>query len=354
MNPEIPAERFEVFASGLDHPECCAFDRDGNLWAGGEGGQVYRIDPTGKPETITNLGGFCAGLAFNPDDRELLVCVTGAGLVRVAKTGEHHVFATSAGDHKIVAPNYVLFDSRGRIYLTDSGKWMQRQGFVLRFDHDGRGEVLAGPLGYANGLALSADERHLFMVESDSDSVLRFEIASDDQLNEPELYAEGVGAFPMDWQSTYKEICMSVVTHRMKSGELARIGKRCYLPMTAGASCSAGPRTWPSAAKTLTRFMSPTWAALPLPTLNLEFAASRWQMVKVDSRKGVKCKDDHSEVFFAPQRLFARYYCSRIMNRLQNKVAIVTGAAHGIGRAIADLFARGRMGSRGRFGSRGR
>jgi len=196
MDPEIPIERFDVFASGLDHPECCAFDRDGNLWAGGEGGQIYRIDQTGKSETIANLGGFCAGLAFTPDDRELLVCVTGVGLVRVAKTGEHLVFATSAGEHKIVAPNYVLFDGRGRIYLTDSGKWMQRNGFLLRFDQDGRGEVLAGPLGYANGLALSADEKHLFMVESDRDSILRFEIGNDDELQEPEVFADRVGRFP--------------------------------------------------------------------------------------------------------------------------------------------------------------
>jgi gluconolactonase len=196
MSLKIPTEAFEVFAAGLDHPECCAFDRDGNLWAGGEGGQIYRIDQAGKPETITNLAGFCAGLAFTPDDRELLVCVAGIGLVRVAKTGEHHVFATNAGSHKIVAPNYVLFDARGRIYLTDSGKWMQRNGFVLRIDQDGRGEVLAGPLGYANGLALSADERQLFMVESDSDAVLRFEIGQNDQLSCPEVYADRVGRFP--------------------------------------------------------------------------------------------------------------------------------------------------------------
>jgi gluconolactonase len=204
MTPEIPIDRFEIFAGGLDHPECCAFDRDGNLWAGGEAGQIYRIDPTGKVETITNVGGFCCGLAFSPDDRDLFVCVSGVGIVRVSENGEHQVFATHAGDHKIIAPNYLLFDRSGRLYVTDSGNWMKRNGFVLRFEPDGRGDVLTGPFGYANGLALSADERHLFMVESDSDSILRFEIASTSNsllpapcpLLTPELYSENVGRFP--------------------------------------------------------------------------------------------------------------------------------------------------------------
>jgi gluconolactonase len=196
MNPTLPIERFEIFASGLDHPECCAFDRDGNLWAGGEAGQIYRIDPAGNAETIANLGGFCAGLSFSPDDRELFVCVAGKGVVSVTKSGKQRVFATHAGDHEIVAANYPLFDRCGRLYVTDSGRWMKRNGFVLRFDASSRGEALAGPFGYANGLALSADERTLYMVESDSDSVFRFEIASNDQLNSRQLYASQVGRFP--------------------------------------------------------------------------------------------------------------------------------------------------------------
>ena len=196
MNPELAIDRFEVFASGLDHPECCAFDRDGNLWAGGEAGQVYRIAPNRNVETIANLGGFCGGLAFSPDDRELFVCVAGVGIAGVNKSGQHRVFATHGGDHKIVTANYCLFERRGRMYVTDSGNWMKRNGFVLRFETDGRGEVLAGPFGYANGLALSADERELFMVESDSNSVLRIEIDSDDRLKVPDVYAEDVGRFP--------------------------------------------------------------------------------------------------------------------------------------------------------------
>ncbi|HEX5471655.1 MAG TPA: SMP-30/gluconolactonase/LRE family protein [Lacipirellulaceae bacterium] len=196
MQAELPIERFEIFANGLDHPECCAFDRDGILWAGGEAGQFYCIDQAGKCETIANLGGFCCGVALSPDDREIFVCVSGAGIVRVKKSGEHHVFATHAGDHKIIAPNYLLFDSRGRLYVTDSGNWMKHNGCVVRFDSHGEGAVLAGPFGYANGLALTADQKYLFMVESDSDSILRFEIGADEMLNEPEVYADDVGRLP--------------------------------------------------------------------------------------------------------------------------------------------------------------
>jgi gluconolactonase len=196
MKPEIPIDQFQVFVGGLDHPECCAFDRDGNLWAGGEAGQIYRVDSTGRAKVVANLGGFCSGLAFSPDDRELFVCVAGVGIVRVAKNGEPRVFATHAGEHKIVAANFLLFDRHGRIYVTDSGQWMKRNGFVLRLDPDGRGEALAGPLGYANGLAINRDERQLFMVESDSDSVVRFEIGSDSRLSKPDVHADRVGRFP--------------------------------------------------------------------------------------------------------------------------------------------------------------
>jgi len=196
MEPEIAIDRFDIFASGLDHPECCTFDRDGNLWAGGEAGQIYRIESSGHVETIANVGGFCCGVALSPDDRELFACVSGIGIVRISKTGEHRMFAIRAGDHQIVAPNFLVFDRRGRLYVTDSGNWMKRNGFLLRFTLDGRGEVLGGPFGYANGLALTGGERYLFMVESDSDSILRFEMGDDGEIQTPERYAEQVGRFP--------------------------------------------------------------------------------------------------------------------------------------------------------------
>ena len=188
MSPEIPIETFEIFATGIDHPECLAFDRNRDLWAGGEAGQIYRISPESSVQLITSMGGFCGGLAFSLKD-ELFVCNPTLGIVRVESSGKFSVFATHAANHKLICPNYGLFDPDGNYYVTDSGNWKKNNGYLLRFTPSGSGQILAGPFGYANGLALSADERFLFMVESNTDSVFRFEIRGDGSLGPTELYA---------------------------------------------------------------------------------------------------------------------------------------------------------------------
>ncbi len=193
--PEIPIESFSVFATGVDHSECVAFDRHGVLWAGGEAGQIYRISAEGKPELITTLGGFCGGLAFSPSD-ELHVCNPGLGIIRVKASGESSVFATHAGSRKLICPNYGVFDASGNYYVTDSGNWKQRNGCLIRYTPDGKGEIMTDSLGYANGLALSADERFLFMVESDTDSVLRYELNTGKALVPSEVYATECGRLP--------------------------------------------------------------------------------------------------------------------------------------------------------------
>src|SRR5665213_3772723 len=110
ITPEIPIDRFEIFATGLDHPECLAFDRTGTLWAGGEAGQIYSISPTGAVQTIAETGGFSAGIAWTPDDAELFVCNPRHGILRVSRSGQWSVFSKSLGSHQLVSPNYGVFD----------------------------------------------------------------------------------------------------------------------------------------------------------------------------------------------------------------------------------------------------
>ncbi len=152
--------------------------------------------PSGQSRNDRECGRFLLRSTLAPDDSAIFVCVSGVGVVRVAKDGTHTVFATHAGGDKIIAPNFLLFDRAGRLYVTDSGNWMKRNGRLLRFDTGGEGIVLAGPVGYANGLALSADEQMLFMVESDTDSILRFGIGAEGAVGQPDVYATEVGRLP--------------------------------------------------------------------------------------------------------------------------------------------------------------
>lgn len=166
MNSEIPISRFEIFASGLDHPEGLAFDCGGNLWSGGEAGQIYRVDPSGRVEEVVCTGGF-------------------------------HVFSQRVRGREIMSANHLVFTSSGTLYASDSGRWKERNGCLLRFSGSAEsGDVAGGPFGYANGLALSQDERFLFMVESDSSRIYRFEIGPSGALSPPQLWKDAVGRVP--------------------------------------------------------------------------------------------------------------------------------------------------------------
>ena len=65
---EIPLDRFETYADGLDHCEDLAFDREGNLyvaasWRGRRG--IVRISPDAAQTEIVVAGMNLVGLAFS-------------------------------------------------------------------------------------------------------------------------------------------------------------------------------------------------------------------------------------------------------------------------------------------------
>ena len=194
---EIPIDQFETYAEGLDHPEDLAFDAEGILWAGGEIGQIYRVPEKGRVEEVTNIGGFCLGLTFSAAD-ELFVCNPKLGaIVKVQKNGRSSLFADFAGAHKLIQPNYSVFDSAGNLYVSDSGEWSRSSGCIARFDSRGRGEIfLEGPQPFPNGLALDASEHFLFIAQSHTDDVLRVEIRSDGSAGDREVYVSCVERVP--------------------------------------------------------------------------------------------------------------------------------------------------------------
>jgi len=124
----------------------------------------------------------------------LFVCNTTLGIVQVEPSGEFSIFAARIGDRKLICPNFGVFDSAGNYFVTDSGHWKKHNGPPAPL-HAGRArQIIEGSVGYTNGLALSADERLLYVVESDTDSVYRFELGADGAVVKRELYVFAGGA----------------------------------------------------------------------------------------------------------------------------------------------------------------
>lgn len=199
LNPDQPllaTAAFVTFCEGLDHPECVAFDEDGILWAGGELGQIYRINAEGKVAEVARLGGFCLGLTFSAA-QELWVCNVGLRqLMRVDRSGRVLGVIADVDGAPLVNPNFSVFDGEGNLYFSDSGHWDGTDGCIYRLRADGVAERFAGPFAFPNGLALSADERFLFIAESQTDAVLRIAIAEDGSAGEAEIYADGLARVP--------------------------------------------------------------------------------------------------------------------------------------------------------------
>jgi sugar lactone lactonase YvrE len=169
------ATDLRVLVDGLDHPEGVCWDPGaGVLWAGGEAGQLYRVEPeTGTVELAGLAPGFVLGLAVDARGR-LAVCVSSDGSL-CSFDGE--AVRRVAGD--LGFPNYPAFGPDGTLWLADSGTWRRNDGRVLRIAPDGSVDVFSTALPhFPNGCAVSADGRWLWMVESYEPTLSRFDLVS--------------------------------------------------------------------------------------------------------------------------------------------------------------------------------
>jgi hypothetical protein len=129
----------EILVDGLDHPECVCWDPGAELlWAGGEAGRLYRIDPgERRAEEIARAPGFVLGVAVDGRGR-VVACCSDEGLLCVLDDGAVRVVRDGLG-----APNYPAFAPDGTLYVSDTGSWGADDGRVWRLSPDGELEVFS-------------------------------------------------------------------------------------------------------------------------------------------------------------------------------------------------------------------
>ena len=179
------------FGEGLDHPECVAWGCDGYAYAGGEGGQLYRIDTEkGSFEEFTNVGAFVGGIC--QDGYSNLYVCSGGVVKKVDQSGEVSVFSDGTETIKMLTPNYPAFDSSGNLYVSDSGEWGEDNGRMFKINPDGEAQIWSEDIrSFPNGIALSESEDFLYVVVSLNDPrIERIPILVDGSAGPSELVVE--------------------------------------------------------------------------------------------------------------------------------------------------------------------
>ena len=176
-------------AGGLDHPECVAIGLDGKLFAGGEGGQIYRISPDGSEVSeFANTRGESGGIALDAAGN-LYECNLSGHLNRITPEGDVSVYSTGTPELPAFFPNFPVFDTHGNLFWSDSGDWGKLNGRVYVVRSDGRTEVaIPDWLAFPNGMAFDAEQGWLYIVQSSARNIVRVRIADGHPVDRPEVY----------------------------------------------------------------------------------------------------------------------------------------------------------------------
>jgi gluconolactonase len=187
----IGLDELSIFAEGVDHSEGIAWDPfSGHVYAGGELGELYRIDLDGRVEQLASTGGWMLGLAVDGDGR-VYACDHGNGTIARLDPvrGSVKPYGHGRGDRPFDTPNVAAFGPSGSLYVTCSGEAGHPE--IARIDRSGVIETWTIDVpAYPNGCVVLPDESALLVVEAKAERVVRVPINADGSAGSPETFVE--------------------------------------------------------------------------------------------------------------------------------------------------------------------
>lgn len=160
--------QLSVLVDGLDHPEGIAWGLDGYAYAGGEAGQIYRID-VGNQDVVqvADTKGFILGLALDANNNIYACDVKHKSIIKITPGGITSTYSTGTRNEPFILPNFLTFDSSGYMYVSDSGEWKEDNGRIYKVHPGGQTEVWCRELEtFPNGHCLGPDGDYLYIAMS--------------------------------------------------------------------------------------------------------------------------------------------------------------------------------------------
>ncbi len=179
------------FGEGLDHPECVTWGSDGYAYAGGEGGQLYRINVAENEfEQFSQAPQFVGGMC--QDGSGNLYFCSGNKVYKATAQGEVSEYSSGTTDAPLMGPNYPAFDKDGNLYVTDSGEWEKDNGRIFKISPGGLTKIWSEAVQtFPNGICLSSDGSFLYVAVSlNPPRIERIPIGPEGEAGKPEIVVD--------------------------------------------------------------------------------------------------------------------------------------------------------------------
>jgi gluconolactonase len=224
------------------------FDREGNLhMVNIPFGQILTFSNRGDWKVTCEYDGEPNGLAIHKDGR-IFAADSKWGIVvidPVSAKAEH--FLTRNGSERFKGCNDLVFASNGDLYFTDQGSsgLNDPTGRVFRLRANGKLDCLLNNVPSPNGIALSPDEKTLFVAVTRGNCIWRVPLNPDGSINRAGLYIQlsgslggpdgiaidaegGIVVAQVHFGSAFVFDGWGEPTHRIRSCTGRRITNMCY------------------------------------------------------------------------------------------------------------------------------
>lgn len=177
-----------LFTNNIEGP---AFDGEGNLYVVNfeKNGTIGLVKPDGSAELFLTLpeGSTANSIKFDSRGDMYLADYTGHNVLKVNM--DTKAVSVYVHDDRFNQPNDIIFNKKDQLFASDPN-WKKGTGQLWRIDNNGEAVLLSDEMGTTNGIALSPDEKTLYVNESVQRKIWAFDVDASGNVSNKRLFAE--------------------------------------------------------------------------------------------------------------------------------------------------------------------